>query len=188
MRYFDLGNSIKLDTCAQLTTDRENASIFDYNTMNYFDIEGNCAQLNEKIQVLSLENPNLRFRNGYGQSAPCTIDTDSELKNSQMTHGPERMQLFSRNFAAGPNLSHGQGPAQVESIIQQGFDTTIYKECGFITEQDYNRFTPLQNCMASFIDNYSKSIPDTNTIGTNSRDVVRSSEYLAKCGFAKYSK
>lgn len=185
MRYFDLGNSVKLDPCAQAALDQENLSILNYNTMNYFVMDGDCIGTSKRLEEIALEYPNIRIKNGFGQGNACTIDTDSSFKNTSLTHGPERQQLFARMFMAGPNLSRGPGAPQIEQMIQQGIDTTIERECGYLTEFDYNRFTPLQGCVSEFINNFGSSLPSVPQIGVNSRDIVRQSDFINKCRFYK---
>jgi hypothetical protein len=183
MRYFDQGNAISMDSCALVANDLENSSILEYNTYNFFYPDGDCRGVNKRLEDLSLDNPNLRFRNGYGNSAPCTIDEDSMMRfNSEVTHGREKRQFNARNFHANPNISKGSGPPQTESLLQQGIDTSVIRDCDRLTEHDFDRFVPFDKCMANFYGKYASSLPIDHTIGKNSRDIVRSREYLQKCG------
>ena len=183
MRYFDAGNSVSMDACAVQSRDYENTSIMEYNMFNFFYPDGDCRGVNDKIQSISLDNPNLHFRNGYGVTAPCTVDDDNKLRySSEMTHGPEKRQYNTRNFQAGPNIAKGPGAPTTESLLQQGVDTTMLRECDRITARDFGRFIPFQPCMSSYISKFADALPQTQAIGQNSRDMVRSREYLQKCG------
>lgn len=183
MRYFDSGTTLKTDECAKNTIDSENQSIIDYNTFNYNTIDSTCAKMMDNIQKVSLDNPNLRFRIGYGHPDQCFADIHSRLLKSELTHGSERMQLCTRNFVANPDLSTGILLPHIESQLQQGYSSTFSKDCDKMAEVDFNRFIPFQKCMQSFYDNYFSALPDTHTIGENSRNIVQSKEYLKKCNF-----
>jgi hypothetical protein len=186
MRYFDSGTSIKNDSCALSVNDLENESIFSYNTFNSSRVFGDCKIREDKIKEMSSEYPNLRYRIGYGQADSCYIGEYNKLANSKMTHGPEKMQLFSRNFVAGPDLSTGILIPQIESQLQQGYssicDSMVF---GKMAEVDFDRFTPLNGCLKQFYGDYYKSIPKQFSIGQNSRNLVKDPEYIKKCGFYK---
>lgn len=184
MRYFDSGTSIKNDDCATAVDDLENESIFNYNTFNSSRVFGDCKKTEDKIKEMTNEYPNLRYRIGYGQADGCHAVVDNTLKNSKITHGPEKMQLFSRNFVAGPDLSTGLLVPQIESQLQQGYSSICDSMVnGKMAEVDFDRFIPLNGCLQQFYDDYHKSIPATFSIGQNSRNLVKDPEHVKKCGF-----
>lgn len=184
MRYFDSGTSIKNDECARNIDNLENDSIFNYYIFNAYKIYGDCTKVEEKIKAIANEYPNLRYRIGYGHADACHAAIDSSLKNSVLTHGPEKIQLFSRNFVAGPDLSNGLSIPQIESQLQQGHSSTCEAmRNGKMAEVDFDRFTPFGSCLQEFYNSYHKSLPDKHSIGENSRSLMKDQDFVKKCGF-----
>lgn len=183
MRYFDSGTSLKGDECAKKSNDTENDRIIDYNTFNYNTMGKDCTQMMNDIQKISLGNPNLRFRIGYGQPDKCFTDLHSGLLKPKLTHGAEKIQLHTRNFVANPDLSTGLLIPHIESQLQQGYSSSFSRDCDKMAEVDFNRFIPFDDCLQSFYDNYHASIQDGHAIGQNSRDIVQSKEFINKCNF-----
>ena len=186
--YFDSGTTLSMDACAIQARERDNASIQDYQLLNYYNLNHTCPQQLTVVQDMQINYPNLKGRIGH-DVAPCLIDVDSESKYSKvLTHGPEKQQLATRNFHAVPNLSKGTCAPGVESWIVQGSDTARQRECFRLTEQDFERNIPFTPCMQDFVRNMGMSIPDTHAIGESSRDVMRSSGMLNKCGYVQTGK
>lgn len=184
MRYFDSGTSIKNDHCAINTNNLENESIFNYNIFNSFKIHGDCTKVEEKIQTIANEYPNLRYKIGYGHADACHASIDSSLKNGTLTHGSEKIQLFSRNFVAGPDLSTGLAIPHIESQLQQGYSSTCDSMInGKMAEVDFDRYTPFGRCLQQFYDGYHKSLPEKHSIGENSRSLTKDLDFVKKCGF-----
>lgn len=174
MRYFESQNRLTSDDCAVLAKDRENQSIIDYETYNFFN-NGNCEETDKKLMDLAMEHPNLRFRNGYGSANACTIDLETQIKYEPraLTHGPERRQYRVRNFTAVPDISRGPLAPNFESMLMPGEDTHTIRQCDRVTEKDFQRFVPYLDCIEKFITLESQAIPEMQTIGVNSRDLVR---------------
>jgi hypothetical protein len=170
---FNWENVLSQDECAKLAKSRENESISDYVMFNFFDM-GDCEGKMKELQSVASEHPNLRFRNGYGVASSCVIDRDSEVRNNvDLTHGPEKQQLYVRNFHAVPDFSRGVCAPNTESLLINGLDTSHDRVCNRLMERDFNRFTPYTECFARFIEQGQINIPAMQTIGENSVDLVR---------------
>jgi hypothetical protein len=167
-KYFDSGNKVGQDACAIETRNRENASVSDYNTYNYFNANGTCEEYDVKIKAFAEENPNLSYHMGYGV-ASCKIDDDSRMRNPNMTHGHEKKSLCVRNFIASPDLGKGQNSPNLESILINGVDTLVASDCNKLAEIQFPIFTPFQDCMASYVSGASQILPDR--IGKPSKDI-----------------
>jgi hypothetical protein len=69
------------------------------------------------------ENPNLRFRDGYGYTNACVVDMDSALRNdSQITHDRTKIQLCARWNHAVPDLGKGGLIPNIESRLKNAED------------------------------------------------------------------
>lgn len=182
MRYFESQNRLTQDNCALLAKDRENQSFIEYTTYNFFN-EGNCTETDNKLLELSLEHPNLRFRNGYGSANACTIGTETDIKYEKraVTHGPEKRQYRVRNFVAVPDISRGSLTPNFEGLLVPGEDTSPIKFCSRTVEKDFQRFIPFIECVEKFVTLESHAIPELHAIGTNSRDLVRNEIKKRKC-------
>lgn len=174
MKYYESMNSLNDDECALATRGRENQSLIDYNTFNFYN-DGKCETVDKKLLNMALEHPNLRFRNGYGNANPCTIDADTKLKynQDQMTHGPEKRQYRVRNFTAVPDIRRGSYVAGYDELLNPGKDTHVIRQCERLTETDFNRFVPFIECMDKFVSLKGEVLPEIFAIGVNSRDLVR---------------
>ena len=161
---FDWENRLTGDTCAIAKKENDNKEILSYTTYNFY---GDCE--NSKLQKLALDCPNLHFKNGYGFTNACTVDTDSAVRFSTQTHGPEKRQLNTRNFYAVPNMSRGTVNADTESFLLNAQDTTIIRECNRTAETNYDRFTPMIDCIQDHVRGYSEERP----MGLDSREAMR---------------
>lgn len=176
MRYFDNGNKVRQDACALETRSRENQSFIDYNTFNFYQAGRSCSKVEQDVQSLANEYPNMRFRVGYGVASACTIETDNKLRYGfDLTHGPERQNLSSRNFVAGPDFSRGQSVPQVESILLNGEDTINQRDCYKLAELPFAVFQPMHSCVESFVKGASSVIGDDIRMGKPSKDIFLSS-------------
>lgn len=181
MKFFDWENKISMDPCALLTKERENESIHDYRTYNFYQ-DGDCEESARRVQEFAMEYPNLRFRNGYGVASSCTIDDDSKLRySSEVTHGPERRQYQTRSFQAVPAFNRGSCAPNTESFLINGLDTTPLRQCDRLAERNFDRFIPLLSCVEKHIEASALALPKTHTIGENSRDMVRNMRMQSKC-------
>lgn len=172
---FNWENRLTQDSCALLARQRENESMVDYVTYNFFtngDYEARMKELN----AVAWKNPNLRFRDGYGMASEQVIDMDSVSRyEAEITHGPEKRQFYVRNFHAVPDFARGSCAPNTESLLRNGLDTTSERQCDPLAEKDFSRFVPLNECMGRFLEQGSRAIPEMIPIGVNSRDLVRAS-------------
>jgi hypothetical protein len=184
MRPFDEENRLSQDDCALLTKSLVNKSIASYAFFNNY-FTANCEKDdNKKLQEFLVNNPNLHFKDGFGVTTPCVIDTDSELRNNaKMTNDRERVSLCTRWYTAVPALSKGGLIPNIESRLKYNGDTSDIRECDRVTEKDFNRFIPLPRCMADTIQNPDNIVEKWTRGGEFTRDYVRSDSYLEKCGF-----
>lgn len=181
MGSYNWENKISMDKCALMTKEIENESIFDYNTFNYFNFN-NYGDTRKKLDEVAWENPNLRFRDGYGIANNEVVDFDSKLRyDAILTHGPERRQYYVRNFTAVPDLSKGSCVPVTEAILKNGIDTSQIRQCNRLTETDFDRFVPFTPCLSQYILNGARLLPDHHFIGDNSRDIVRQQLSMNKC-------
>jgi hypothetical protein len=129
-------------------------------------------------------NPNLRFRDGFGL-APENVDGDSATKFAgpdKALRGPEKKQLFTRVFHAVPNFGRGSCAPNTESILLSGGqDTHLHQLCGSIAEQNFDRYMPFVDDMKQYIDKFSESLGNVNTIGISSRDEMRRQDASHAC-------
>uniref|UniRef100_A0A6C0BFK4 Uncharacterized protein n=1 Tax=viral metagenome TaxID=1070528 RepID=A0A6C0BFK4_9ZZZZ len=184
MRPFDEENRLTQDDCALMTRSLVNKSISDYMFFNnYFTAE--CKEeKQDKMQEFMTNNPNLRFKDGYGFTTPCVVDMDSEMRNnSKLTNPRERVSLCSRWYTAVPNLGRGGLVPNIESKLKYSGDTSAIKDCDRLTEKDFDRFIPLPSCMADNIQNPNNIIEKWTRGGDFTRDYIRSDSYLEQCGF-----
>lgn len=165
-KMYDFENRLTTDTCAQKVRESNNTEISNYNLYNYF---GDCE--NDALQKMAAECPNLHFKNGYGFTSACTVDTDSAVRFQVMTHGHEKRQLNVRPFTAVPNMSRGVFVPDVESALLNSQDTTIIRECGRIVERDFDRFVPFVGCVQSHVDGYSAN--NFFPTGMDTRETMR---------------
>ena len=171
MSLFDWENKISMDKCALLAKERENMSMLEYHTFNYF---GNCTERLNKINEFSTKYPNLRFKDGYGV-ANCLIDNDTQMRfdNTRLTHGPEKRQYHVRNFQAVPYFGRGSCAPNTESLLKNGEDTSKLKHCNILTETDFNRYVPFIDCIKNYVTLESQVIPEMQTIGVISKDLLK---------------
>lgn len=175
MRYFDATNRVNQDRCALETRDRENESVANYNTYNFYHADGTCTDVEKKVKDLATEYPNLTFRVGYGVASACSIEQDNKVRYGfDMTHGPERQNLCTRNFVAGPNFSRGTLIPNLESVLLNGVDTLVDRDCYKIAETQLGVFQPMSACVADYVKKASDVIVDDIRIGKPSKDIFMS--------------
>ena len=164
-KIFDWENKLTMDACALSAKQRENKSIQQYSLYNFY---GDCHY--NTVQEMAVCHPNLHFRNGYGFTSACTVDTDSAYRFPKTTHGPEKKILCTRTFTAVPDLKSGCLAPDIESYLKNGLDTNMFY-CGRNAERDFDRFTPLLDCVQSYVNGYSKN--NYFPTGIDSREETR---------------
>ncbi len=183
-RYFELENKLTTDTCALLSKELQNKSINDYRLYNMYPTS--TCDNSEEMAVFVANNPNLRYRDGYGNVNACTVDDDSELRNNaRMTNLREKEQLCTRWNHAGPDYGRGGLIPNVESKLKLSEDTSYIKDCDIVSEKAFNRFIPMVGCLRENIQNPANIVLPFERGGKMTRDYVLNDEYLQKCGFEK---
>lgn len=121
--YFDSGNKLSQDVCAQSARNTVNQSISDYLLTSF---RPDCAAGGEQQAAypeFALQHANLRPTDGYGAPPACAIDRDSQLRNSPQVgvpHEDRRAPLPARAFHAGPNLGRGELLPTLEHVLVAG--------------------------------------------------------------------
>jgi len=169
-------NALRNDACAQNTRERDNLDIYSYNLFNFY---GDCERGQTELNAFAAQHPNLKFKNGYGNTNSCTVDKDSKARLVCLSHGPEKRQLDVRSFTAVPDMSRGCLIPDTESYLLNGQDTTYFRECNRTAEKSYDRFIPLLDCMQDYVNGY--AVRDYFPRGADSRQVVRDYLHEAKC-------
>ena len=177
-RYYDGGNRLTQDGCALKAKEYENQSILDYNTFNFYT---GCSDMKTKADALVNEYPNLRYHMGYGVADPTLIDKDSSVRLSGQTLRPvDHQQLQTRLFTAVPSLEKGCLIPNLESMLKNGTDTSLYNDCHNLAEFQTMQPVPLTECMERFIQNAGTSIPTIPSIGLPSKDIFMAQRKLAE--------
>jgi len=178
MRVFELENRLTSDNCASVTKELQNRSISDYVLFNMYPTAA-CDDADEQLIKLVADNPNLRYRDGYGVANACTVDEDSKMREnpSGLTHFRDKQQLCTRWHQAVPDYGRGGIIPNVESALKLGADTTYLRDCDRITEKQYDVFIPFNTCGLINPD----VVPPFKTLVTT-RDFVREDDYARRCG------
>lgn len=183
MRVFELENRLTTDDCAMVNREFVNKSMNDYNLYNMYFMS-DCQVDNEKMKTFMYENPNLRFKDGYGFTNSCVVDLDSALRNdSKLTHDRTKIQLCTRWNKAVPNLGKGGLIPNIESQLKNGEDTSAIRVCNRVAEKDFDRFIPLPGCLGPTIQNPQHIILPFTRGGDITRNYIFNNSYLEKCGF-----
>ena len=160
-RDFENFASLRDDECALIAREQQNRSMGDYMLYNTF-ITSQCTQDKKQFEEYMFQNPNLRYKDGFGFLNGCTVDVDSRLRNGAMTTiDKQRSQVCS----------------MVPSL------TKAKCECDVLTEKDFDRFIPLPSCLAANIQNPEHIIPKWVNGGASTRQYVMDNQYLEQCGF-----
>jgi hypothetical protein len=187
-KIFENEHRVRADDCAVNAKDYQNASISDYTLWNNYMMKCN-KDGDKKLEEFSTSHNNLHFKNGYGFTTACEVDNDTEVRlNGKLTNERAKTQFFIRPFVAVPDLSRGLVAPNLETRLKEGDDTTQLRECFRLTETDFNRFTPLLPCLKDNIQNPSHIISPWVWGGDDSRQLMRNSKVLNKCGFQNNGK
>jgi hypothetical protein len=183
MRVYELESDLGSDNCTMVNKEFVNKSINDYNLYNMF-FTSDCTADNTKMNQFMYENPNLRFRDGYGYTNACVVDMDSALRNdSQITHDRTKIQLCARWNHAVPDLGKGGLIPNIESRLKNAEDTSVIRVCDRVAEKDFDRYTPLVGCVAPSIQNPNHIIMPFTRGGDITRNYIFSNDYLSRCNF-----
>lgn len=183
MRNFDMASRLEDDKCALVTRELQNRSMGDYFLYNSF-LTAECKKDKTQFDTFVSENPNLRYKDGFGFLNSCVVDTDSELRNgAKFTNEKEKSQLCTRWHQAVPSYNKGGLIVNVDTRMKFAEDTSAIRDCHKVSEKDFNRFVPLTPCLAGSIQNPKNIVPQFVRGGASSRNYVHDNQYLEKCGF-----
>jgi hypothetical protein len=175
------------DKCFIDIDTRQSIGEGNYQIFNYFD----CECMIPQTVKHATDNVCIPFKNGYGTEQACVVDDGSNLRWGLTRKYPKCSQrpLLERPYKSIPFM--GRGPLKEpndETFLIQGEDTRVKKSCnsGFTIP---NYFTPLLDHLSYNVQNEKHIVqeavdPGWRWGGDNSRLIVRSSDYAARCGKA----
>jgi hypothetical protein len=180
MRFTNFENKTSSDDCAQMTREHQNKS------MNHFFLDNvRGCECTEALgnSPLYLEN-NMIIKDGYGYTGVCGVDNDSDLRLKSMNTNPRSRTNSCIRWDQGlPNLNKGGLIPNIDTNMKNGRDTSYIRSCDRLAEKDFERFVPLTGCLASTIQNPDYIVEPWIRGGSETRNDVRSSEYLERCGW-----
>ena len=183
MRVYELGNGLNTDKCATVNRELVNKSIFDHATYNNFFLS-DCKCDNTKMVDFMTDNPNLHYRDGYGFTNGCVVDSDSAMRyESRITHDKTRIQLCTRWDQAVPDLGKGGLLPNIEDKLKNSEDTSFIRDCDKLSEKNFDRNIPLIGCLAPTIQDSSHIIMPFTRGGDITRNYIHENNYMEKCGF-----
>jgi hypothetical protein len=174
------------DICYRTTKDIQNISNMDYNLITYKD----CECPSKKVEQMALNEPTILSKDGYGWTSVngCNIDDDSNLRNaSNLTNMRYIQQLYTRPYQGVPFMGRGVVDGGFENLIRTGEDTSQKKQCNTLCGIYIDTFVPLVPCLRDNIQNPIHLVEEVARKdwirgGLPSRDLVRNTNYLQKCG------
>ena len=171
------------DECALVTREHQNRSMGDYVLYNSY-VTAQCKKDKSELDNFVSENPNLRYKDGFGFLNGCVVDVDSELRNgAKFTNEREKSQLCTRWNQAVPSYNKGGLIVNVDTRMKFAEDTSAIRDCDRLTEKDFNRFVPLTPCLAGSVQNAEHIVPKFTWGGESTRQYVMDNQYLEQCGF-----
>lgn len=183
MRNFDHFARLVDDECALVTREYQNKSIGDYMLYNSY-VTSQCKKDKHEFDNFVSQNPNLRYKDGFGFLNECVVDTDSELRNgAKFTNEREKSQLCTRWNQAVPSYNKGGLIVNIDTRMKFAEDTSAIRDCDRLTEKDFNRFIPLTPCLAKSIQDPKHIVPEILACGAATRQYVQDNQYLEQCGF-----
>jgi hypothetical protein len=185
-RSFDFMGRLADDDCALITKELQNQSIGDYNLYNSY-MTANCETDKTHLDTFVAQNPNLRYKDGFGFLNGCVVDADSKLRNGALfTNDREKSQLCTRWHKAVPALSKGGLTVNVDSRLKFAEDTSAIRECDRLSERNFNRFVPMTPCLASSIQDPENIVPQWQWGGESTRQsFIQENQHMNQCGFTK---
>lgn len=183
MRNFDMMARLADDNCAIVTKEVQNKDIGSYMLYNSY-VTAECNKDHKAFENFVSENPNLRYKDGYGFASGCVIEADSQFRNgAKLTHEKEKSQLCTRWNQAVPSLNKGGLVVNVDTRLKFAEDTSAIRDCKRLAEVNYDRFTPLNSCLSSSVQDAKHIIPPWVNGGQSTRNYIHDNAYLQKCGF-----
>ena len=119
-----------------------------------------------KVNPLAAEQQLLYPREGFGLNN-SSVDSDSMLRN-EASFKSNRCQIRAqaRPFLTVPYMGGGRGNPDVESMLIHAEQVKQMKECGTVTEQQFEgQWTPLVQTLSDNIQNPKNLIPEVAAAG-----------------------
>jgi hypothetical protein len=143
------------------------------------------------VRDIAMNEPTITYRDGYGWTGKdgCNIDADSQMRNApNLTNMRVIQQLYTRPYTTVPYMGRGTTDTELESIMQSGEDTSQKKQCNTLSGIYIDRFVPLVPCLQQNVQNPVHLVEEVARKdwvrgGVPSRDIVRNTDYLMKCGY-----
>jgi len=175
-RIFDNQNRVGIDDCSTTAKEYQNASINDYSLWNTYFMT--CDEAGEKqVEDFATENINLHYRNGYGFTSACHIDSDTDLRNNAVwTSEKPRTQLFTRFYQANPDMTRGVPQPHIENPLIQGNNVKNNSYRNETEEIDFDRFVPFVPYMQENVQNVENIVLPFHQSGQDTRELMRSQQ------------
>jgi hypothetical protein len=191
--YFGTRN-VCSDDCAMEAKDLQNSTIHNYAMYQYLPVNCDKSGHVARFPEFAYDHVNLTGRAGYGVAEGCVVDSYSALRNdpNQMTRDRCRVQLFTRIFQGGPNLSCGISNPEVEGPILQGQSSRDWAGINYpcsrtLMEIQTNQPMPMLDCVRPVQDPVHIVEPWVRG-GDPTRDFVRRKQFMEQCqehGFSR---
>ncbi len=181
---FHAEHRILADQCAIGAKDKQNNTISDYSTYNYFKgNENNCSHYNKDSIIETSIDTQMHIRDGYGVANMCVIDNDSKIRNdSKITHYKDNIQLFTRVFQGIPNINKGGLVIPIEDRVKQGEFNSMRKGCDRVSETQFPVFVPLVPCISQVMQNADTVVPNFE-LYKGTRDLIQQQKFLETNGY-----
>ena len=178
---------LREDKCYLDTRNKHSKMSGNYSTSNFHD----CVCEAPFTKELSLQQPAVNYRDGLGWTSNegCNIDNDSKLRNASNLTNPRLIQqLHERPYLTVPYMGRGSGNICVESNLRSNEATFQNRPCNNLAGIYVDRFITQIPCIRENVQNAKHIIPEDNNKdwvreGQPSRQVIRNTDYLNKCGF-----
>ena len=162
--------------------DHQDAKYRTYQTANYFGDNDRKKYINSLGHLGMSASGN---KDGYG----TYVDTESNLKQSSITHPKLRQQLATRPFKGWPYMGAGETHIVNPNLYSQlvnGTETRVKKAADALAGVSVDRFIPLVPCLASNVQNTNHIIPKLWVRGgESSRAHIQNVDYYKMCGVKK---
>jgi hypothetical protein len=118
------------------------------------------------VNPLSVQEFMIYPREGYGYNN-AAIDSDSVLRNQpEFKNNRCLIRAQARPFLGVPYMGGGRGNADVESLLLHSEQVRVGKECGTVTEQQFDGvFTPMIQNLRDNIQNPNNLITEDASPG-----------------------
>lgn len=180
---FDNKTRLNDDQCDIDSIESQNATIYNYSTMNVYQTNNKDSDKNMKKMKDFFVDNHMTMKDGYGNANGSTIDNDSKLRNDFEMYDRGKQQLFPRLFTGGPNVNRGGFKAEIDSKLSQGLYTSRKETCDIITEKGFDRFEPMNEAVRKSVQNVENIVLPNNFINNGTRDVLSQRDFLENNGY-----